>query len=89
MDRNKVNSLLAYGENHKGPLRIEKSGRKISQEVVFDLKKRTGWKKDLNMLENGLLRYSVAQTPKSILTRYDGGVFDDINVQQVRNDVQT
>ncbi|CAL8575033.1 hypothetical protein XPA_000978 [Xanthoria parietina] len=66
------------GEKHKGPLRIEKSGRKIPQEAVLDLKTRAGWKRDLNVLEDQLPRYWVAQIPNLILARDDGGVFNNI-----------
>ncbi|KAI4092634.1 MAG: hypothetical protein LQ339_007857 [Xanthoria mediterranea] len=88
MDRIKVSSSLAGGENHKGPLRIKKSGRKIPQEAIFDLKTRAGWKKDLNVLEDELPRYWLAQIPNFILARHDGGVFDNIEVHHIRDDVQ-
>lgn len=91
LDRTNVSSslaLLARGGKHKEPLRIEKAGRKIPQEAVFDLKTRAGWRKDLNVLEDELPRYWVAQIPNFILARHDGGVFNDVNVQQIRDDVQ-
>ena len=88
LDRIKVDSSLSGQERHKGSLRIERSGRKIPQKAVFDLKTRAGWRKDLNVLEDELPRYWVAQIPNFILARHDGGVFGDINVQDIRDDVQ-
>ena len=84
----KVSSSLSKEENHKAPLRIEKSGQKIPQEAVFDLKTRSSWKKDLNVLEDELPRYWAAQIPRFILARHNGGVFHDIKVQHIRDDVQ-
>ena len=84
----KVSSPLSGKGKHKAPLRIEKSGQKIPQEAVFDLKTRAGWRKDLNVLEDEIPRYWVAQIPHLILARHNGGVFDDIKVQHIRDDVQ-
>ena len=83
-----VSSSLAGGENHEGSLQINKAGQKIPQEAVFDLKTRAGWKKDSNVLEDELPRYWVAQIPNFILARHDYGVFDDINVRHIRDDVE-
>ena len=88
MDRINVGSSLSGREKHEGPLRIERSGRKIPQKAVFDLKTRASWRKDLNVLEDELPRYWVAQIPNFILARHDGGVFGDINVQDIRDDVK-
>ena len=88
LDRIKVSSSLAGGGKHKEPLQIKKSGQRIPQEAVFDLKTRAGWRKDLNVLEDELPRYWVAQIPNFILARHDSGVFNDINVQHVRDDVE-
>ena len=88
VNRIKVSSSLAGGEKHKGSLQIKKSGQKIPQEAVFDLKTRAGWRKDLKVLEDELPRYWVAQIPNFILARHHGGVFDDINVQHIQDDVE-
>lgn len=84
----KVSSSLGGGEKRSGPLQIEKAGQKIPQEAVFDLKTRAGWRKGLNVLEDELPRYWVAQIPNFILARYDAGVFNDINVQYIWDDVK-
>ena len=84
----KISSTLSEEERHKSPLRIEKSGLKIPQEAVFDLKTRADWRKDLNVLEDEIPRYWVAQIPYFILARHNGGVFNDIKVQHIRDDVQ-
>lgn len=89
MERTKVSSPLVVGEQHrKGPLRIEQSGRRIPQEAVFDLKTRGAWKKDFSVLEDELPRYWVAQIPNFILARHKTGLFDDIEVYHIRDDVQ-
>ncbi|KAI4286101.1 MAG: hypothetical protein L6R38_000156 [Xanthoria sp. 2 TBL-2021] len=67
--------------------RIE-SGRKIPQEAVLDLKIRAGWKRDLNVLEDQLPRYWVAQIPNLILARDDGGVFDNIKQGENQKDLR-
>ena len=54
LNRIKVSSSLAGGEKHKGPLKIGKSGQRIPQEALFDLKTRAGWRKDLNVPEDEL-----------------------------------
>lgn len=69
-------------------LHIKKAGQKIPQEAVFDLKTRAGWRKGLNVLEDELPRYWVAQIPNFILARYDSGVFNNINVQYIWDDVK-
>ncbi len=88
LDRMNVRNPLAGFENEKGILRIEKAGRKIPQEAVFDLKTRSVWRKDLKVLEDELPRFWVAQIPNFILARHSSGVFNDINVQDIGNDVQ-
>ncbi|KAL9590087.1 MAG: hypothetical protein Q9203_001109 [Teloschistes exilis] len=89
MERTKVSSPLVVGERHRnGPLRIEQSGRRIPQEAVFDLKTRGAWKKDFSVLEDELPRYWVAQIPNFILARHKTGLFDDIEVYHIRDDVQ-
>ena len=84
----KVGSSLCGEGNHKAPLRIEKSGQKIPQEAVFDLKTRSSRKQDLNVLEDESPRYWVTQIPHFILARHDDGVFHDIKVQHIRDDIQ-
>ena len=88
MERIKVSSTLSEEERHKAPLRIENPGLKIPQEAVFDLKTRADWRKDLNVLEDEIPRYWVAQIPYFILARHNGGVFNNIKVQHIREDVQ-
>ncbi|KAL8633437.1 hypothetical protein Q9189_000782 [Teloschistes chrysophthalmus] len=89
MERTKVSSSLVVGEQHrKGSLRIEQSGRRIPQDAVFDLKTRGAWRKDLSVLEDELPRYWVAQIPSFILARHKTGLFEDIEVHHIRDDVQ-
>ncbi|KAI9749179.1 MAG: hypothetical protein M1815_002709 [Lichina confinis] len=76
------------GEGRGGPLQIKEAGQKIPQEAVFDLKTRAGWRKDLTVLEDELPRFWVAQIPNFILARHDAGVFNDINVQHISDDVK-
>lgn len=88
LDRIKVSSSPAGQDKRKGTLQIKKAGQKIPQEAVFDLKTRGAWRKGLNVLEDELPRYWVAQIPNFILARHNGGVFDDINVQHIWDDVE-
>ena len=88
LDSMKVSSSFGGGERHGGPLHIKKAGQKIPQEAVCDLKTRAGWRKGLNVLEDELPRYWIAQIPNFILARYDAGVFNDINVRYIWDDVK-
>ena len=89
LERAKVSSSLTGKIPQQGPLQISKSGQKIPQAAVFDLKTRSGRKKGLSVLDDELPRYWLAQIPNFILARHDGrGLFDDISVQDVRDDVE-
>lgn len=88
LDGMKISSSPRGGEGHSGPLQIKKAGQKIPQDAVFDLKTRGGWRKDLTVLEDELPRYWIAQIPHFILARHNAGVFNNINVQHIAEDVK-
>lgn len=69
-------------------LRMQKGGKTISQEAVFDLKTRAAWRKDQDFLAEQLGRLWVNQTSNFVLAFHDRGLFEDIRVQDVRPDIE-
>lgn len=70
------------------PIKIEYAGSKIDHSTIFDLKTRSGkWKRDIDMSDI-LPQLWIKQIPNFIVAYHDGyGLFDDIRVQDVREDV--
>lgn len=67
-------------------LAIQLGGRKIPQKAVFDLKTRGSHRK-IDMADI-LPRLWVNQTPNFIIGYHNFGVFDDVQVQAVHEDIQ-
>ncbi|OCL14802.1 geranylgeranyl pyrophosphate synthetase, partial [Glonium stellatum] len=88
LDSMKVSSSFGGGERSSGPLQIEITGQKIPQEAIFDLKTRSAWKKELDVLGEELPRCWVAQIPNFILAFHEAGMFNDITVRYIRDDVK-
>lgn len=88
MDSVTMTSLSTGSEMPDVVLNVKKRGRMIPQDVVFDLKTRSSWKKGLNVLEEELPRYWAAQIPNFILAHHESGVFNDIQVLNIENDVK-
>ena len=88
LDSVNVGSSVTGGKTQVGPLQIRNAGQKIPQEAVFDLKTRSAWRKDLNVLEDELPRFWLAQIHNFILARHKNGAFIDIEVQEIQNEVQ-
>ena len=85
MDNSKVDTNLSRSDC---ALTINSSGSKIPQETVFDLKTRSGRHKvEINMQDMYPLLW-LKQIPNFVIAYHDGaGLFQDIRVQDVRNDV--
>ncbi|RMZ67478.1 geranylgeranyl pyrophosphate synthetase [Pyrenophora seminiperda CCB06] len=69
---------------------VNHGGSVVPQSSIFDLKTRSGkHNKDINMSDI-LPQLWLKQIPNFILAYHDGhGLFQDIRVQDIRNDVQT
>lgn len=70
-------------------LLLKHGGKRIPQAAVFDLKTRTIRKKDHDVLGAQLPRMWLAQIPNFILAFHNWGVFEEIHVKDVREDVIT
>lgn len=87
---NRVTSKLPE-DTHTG-LKIVESGKLVSQDQIFDLKTRSFRKKETETLEDTLggqlKRLWVAQIPNFILAYHNRGVFDDINIRSIEEEVR-
>ena len=79
----KVRSILNGGSIPSDKLEIGIAGQKVPQDAVFDLKTRWAGRKNINVLEDELPRYWVAQIPNFILALHSNGVFNDVKVQRI------
>lgn len=68
-----------------GVLDIQLSGRKIPQEAIFDLKTRSASRK-IDMADI-LPRVWVSQTPNFVIGYHKSGLFDDVQVQAVHDEI--
>ena len=87
LDSLKVNSSIKQGGGPTGPLQIEEAGQEVPQAAVFNLKTRSIWKKGLDVLGDELPCQWTAQIPNFILARHNNGVFNEISVQDVQENV--
>lgn len=70
-------------------VKTTQGGRLIDQSQIFDLKTRGAWKKaSENTVAIELPRLWIAQVPNFILAYHERGVFKDINVKPVRDEVK-
>lgn len=87
---NRVTSKLP--ETAHSELEVIGAGKLVSQDQMFDLKTRSFRKKETETLEvtleDQLKRLWVAQIPQFILAYHDRGLFNDINVRTVRDEVK-
>ncbi|KAL2754180.1 hypothetical protein ACRALDRAFT_1063103 [Sodiomyces alcalophilus JCM 7366] len=70
------------------PLQINPGGRVIPQEAVFDLKTRSVKSDPDIVMATELPRWWLAQIPNFILARHQFGRFNDIEVKDIRKDVE-
>ena len=67
---------------------MQEGGKEIPQEAVFELKTRsTNRKKHYNFLDH-VGKLWLTQTPKFILAYHEEGVFNDIEVKNIKPDVE-
>ncbi|KAK5125340.1 hypothetical protein LTR85_000449 [Meristemomyces frigidus] len=71
-----------------GHLSVRIAGKKIPQEAIFDLKTRSAWRKDDDILSEELPRLWITQIPHFVLAFHERGTFKDIRVRNVRKEVQ-
>ncbi|KAI9788632.1 MAG: hypothetical protein M1816_006778 [Peltula sp. TS41687] len=69
-------------------LTIKRGGQWIPQKAIFDLKTRSALKKDDVILADMLPRLWVAQIPNFVLTYHLSGVFKDIRIMNVQDDME-
>lgn len=78
----------AAGHESK-PLETKKGGTRIPQSAVFDMKTRSFRKKDdEDTFRKELPRMWLSQIPNFLLGYHTYGVFDDINIRDVRDDIK-
>ncbi len=95
IDDNLVRNFSAAGVSSASPgatsrrLAVEKGGDVVDQSIVFDLKTRAVWKKDKeDTLAIELPRLWVAQVPNFVLAYHKHGIFSDIKIRDVRQEVK-
>lgn len=69
-------------------LKVQHKGEVVDQSLVFDLKTRSIKKKEEDTLGEELPRMWVSQISKFILAHHTRGVFEDIEIRDVRKDVE-
>ena len=69
-------------------LNIQHKGEAVDQDLIFDLKTRSIKKKDEDTLSEELPRMWISQISKFILAYHRRGVFEDIEIKDVRKDVK-
>lgn len=70
-------------------LQVKSGGTLITQDSVFDLKTRSFRKKDWDIFGEELPRLWVRQIYNFILAYHHDGIFDDVDVRDVREDIRT
>ncbi|KAF9883559.1 hypothetical protein FE257_003198 [Aspergillus nanangensis] len=78
----------AFPKQKSSVLRISKAGRYIPQCAIFDLKTRSARKTDVNTLSEQMGRLWIRQIPNFVLAYHKFGKFDDIRVQDVREEME-
>ncbi|KAI9831933.1 MAG: hypothetical protein M1819_004655 [Sarea resinae] len=68
-------------------LTIKTGGRRIPQEAVFELKTRSAWRKDHDLLSDQIARLWVRQIPNFIVAYHKSGSFEDIRIRNVRKEI--
>ncbi|KAI9925316.1 hypothetical protein ASPWEDRAFT_32389 [Aspergillus wentii DTO 134E9] len=68
-------------------LTIESTGSYVPREAIFDLKTRTVWKKDKNIIGEELPRLWISQIPNLVLAFHRSGVFEDIEKIDAREHI--
>lgn len=69
-------------------LEVRDAGSKTPQETIFDLKTRSIKRRDEDTLGEQLSRLWVSQTPNLILAYHERGIFRDVQIKNVTEEVQ-
>jgi hypothetical protein len=88
-----VPALLAAGNisetlSSGTKLKVRSAGEVVKQELVFDIKTRSIKKKGQNILAEELPRLWARHITKFVLAYHTSGVFDEIEVKDIRKDVE-
>ncbi|KAL4968240.1 uncharacterized protein BDV14DRAFT_151770 [Aspergillus stella-maris] len=81
-------SVSTFAPINKRPLNVQTGGETIPQSTMFDLKTRSNSKEYSDVLRSELPRLWIAQIPNFIVAFHKWGVFHDIRVNDVRDDVR-
>jgi hypothetical protein len=89
LDQNRVTTIVPPTDSE---LTVLSAGKGVAQGCMFELKTRSIRKKEAAISEDTfseqLPRLWVSQIPKFILAYHDRGIFEDISVRDVREDVE-
>lgn len=69
-------------------LKVLRGGNQVPQSAVFDLKTRSIKKMDVDTIAEELPRLWISQIPNFILAYHTQGVFNDIQIHDVRDAVK-
>ncbi|KAL6234575.1 hypothetical protein BDW75DRAFT_240982 [Aspergillus navahoensis] len=81
-------TVSSAGSGEEKVLSIETGGQTIPQSAVFDLKTRSATKQYSAILGGELPRLWIAQIPNFVVGFHRNGVFDDVRVEDVREEVR-
>jgi hypothetical protein len=81
-------TIAAHSSAPDKPLTVIRGGQRIPQSAIFNLKTRSIHKKDQDILGGELPRLWVAQIPNFILAYHASGVFEEIQIRNVRHEVE-
>ncbi|KAB8215016.1 hypothetical protein BDV33DRAFT_195617 [Aspergillus novoparasiticus] len=81
-------TVTSHAPEDKEHLVIQTGGQSVSQSSIFNLKTRSFRRKDDNILGEELPRMWVSQISNFILAFHEDGLFNDVRVQDVREEVK-
>ncbi|KAH8646474.1 hypothetical protein BGZ60DRAFT_391872 [Tricladium varicosporioides] len=73
----------------KSKLAVEQAGEAVSQDRIFDLKTRSLWKKNQDLLNEEIPRLWVAQISNFVIAYHEKGIFkpENIEIRSIKQDV--
>ncbi|KAK2035985.1 geranylgeranyl pyrophosphate synthetase [Colletotrichum somersetense] len=83
-----ASKMKSKSPSHSSPLRSQAGGFLVPQAAVFELKTRSMFRKGQDFLGEELPRLWVAQMPNFILAYHQRGVFTEIEVMDVAEEVK-
>ncbi|KAL4998547.1 hypothetical protein BDV10DRAFT_194285 [Aspergillus recurvatus] len=81
-------TVSSIGSGEEQALSIETGGQTIPQSAMFDLKTRSATKQYSDVLKSELPRLWIAQVPNFVIGFHRHGIFDDVRVEDVREEVR-